>query len=80
MNFFFDSELKHCLFIWVCHSRTNNRKMDGYKRWLRIIYKDEKSSFKELIEKLTSVPIHERKAQIMTTEMYKVSNNCSPHP
>ena len=63
----------------MCHSRTNNRRIDRlHERCLRIIYNDKQSSFKELLEKDSSVSIHERNVQILTTEMYKVSNNFSP--
>ena len=29
MNAFFDSQFKYCPFIWMCHSRTNKRKIDS---------------------------------------------------
>ena len=79
MNAFFDSQFKYCPFIWMCHSRTNKRKIDRLQeRCLRIIYNDKQSSFKELLEKDSSVSIHERNVQVLATEMYKVSNNFSP--
>ena len=63
----------------MCHSRTNNRRIDRlHERCLKIIYNDKRSSFKELLEKDSSVSIHERNVQILATEMYKVSNNFSP--
>ena len=79
MNAFFDSQFKYCPFIWMCHSRTNKRKIDRLQeRCLRIIYNDKQSSFKELLEKDSSVSIHERNVQILATAMNKVSNNFSP--
>ena len=59
----------------MCHSRTNNRKIDRLQeRCLRI-----QSSFKELLEKDSSVSIHDFwHVQILATEMYKASNNFSP--
>ena len=44
-----------------------------HERCLRIIYCDKQSSFEELLEKDSSVSIHERNIQILATEMYKVS-------
>ena len=74
MNAFFDSQFKYCPLIWMCHSRTNKRKIDRlHERCLRIIYNNKQSSFKELLEKDSSVSIHERNVQILATEMYKVS-------
>ena len=72
MNTFFDSQFRYCPLIWMCHSRTNKRKIDRlHERCLRIIYNNKQSSFRELLENDSS---------ILATEMYKVSNNfLSPH-
>ena len=79
MNAFFDSQFKYCPLTWMCHSRSNKRKIDRlYERSLKIIYNDKQSLFKELLEKDSSVSIHERNVQILATEMYNVSNNFSP--
>ena len=57
----------------------DNRKIDRlHERCFRIIYNDKQPSFKELLEKGISVSIHERNVQILTTKMYKASNNFSP--
>ena len=56
MNAFFGSHFKYGPPIWMCHSRTNNRKIDRlHERCLRIIYNDKQSSFRELLEKDSSV-------------------------
>ena len=66
MNAFFDSQFKYCPLIWMCHSRTNKRKIDRLQeRCLRTIYNDKQSSFKELLEKDSSASIHERNVQIL---------------
>ena len=44
---------------------------------LRIIYGDKQSSFDELLEKDSSVSIHERNIQILATELYKVRKGIS---
>ena len=68
MNAFFDSQFKYFPVIWMCHSCTNNRKTDRlHERCLRIIYNDKQSSFKELLEKDSSVSVHERIVQILAT-------------
>ena len=81
MNTFFDSQFRYCPLICMCHSRTNKRKIDRlHERCLRIIYNNKQSSFRELLEKDSSVSIHGGNVQILATEMYKVSNNfLSPH-
>ena len=40
--------------------------------------KNKQSSFKQLIEKDSSVSSHERNVQNLTTGMYDISNNFSP--
>ena len=73
------SQFKYCPLIWRCHSRTNKRKIERlHEICHRIIYNDKQSSFKELLEKDSSVSIHERNVKILATEVYKVSNNFSP--
>ena len=47
-------------------------------RYLRIIYCDNQSSFEQLLEKDSSVFIHERNIQILATEMHKVRKGMSP--
>lgn len=50
-----------CSFLWTCHSRANNSKVNRLqKRSLRIIYSDKTSSFWELLEKEDSVSIHKK--------------------
>ena len=63
----------------MCHDRMTNRKITRFReRCLRIIYNDKQSSLKMLLEKDSSVSIHERNTQFLDTEMYKVSNGLSP--
>ena len=78
MNSFFRSEFNYCPLIWMCHSRTNNRKINRlHERCLRIIYNDKQSSFIKLLEKGNFMSIHQRNPQILAIEMFKVSNGLS---
>ena len=62
----------------MCHSRENNRKIKRFpEKWLRTIYSDKQSSFNELLEKDGSVSIHEQNLQVLSTEMYKITNDLS---
>ena len=45
---------------------------------LRVIYNDKIPSFKELLERDGSVPIHNRNLKILAIEMFKVYNNIAP--
>ena len=79
MNAFFTSQFSYCPPVWMCHSRTNNSKINRlHERCLRLVYNDKQSSFNELLEKDGSVSIHMRNIQILATEMYKLVNNLSP--
>ena len=49
-----------------------------HERSLRILYKDDSSSFNELLKKDKSVTMHVRNIQLLAIEMYKVNNNLSP--
>ena len=63
----------------MCHSRTINNKINHlHERYLRVIYNDKIPSFKELLERDRSVPVHNRNLQILVTEMFKVYNNITP--
>ena len=60
----------------MCHSCEYNNKINRlYKRYLRIIYNDKRSSFNTILEKDGSALIHERNTKILATEMFKVSKN-----
>ena len=62
----------------MCHSRENNRKIKRFpEKWLRTIYSDKQSSFNELLEKDGSFSIHEQNLQVLSTEMYKITNDLS---
>ena len=79
VNAFFNSQFSYCPLIWMCHSRIINKKISRlHDRRLRMICCDKQSSFEELLEKDSSVSIHERNTQILATEMYKVSKAMSP--
>ena len=79
MNSFFKSKFSYCPLVWMCHGRTINNKINHlHERCLRVIYNDKISSFKELLERDGSVPIHNRNLQILATEIFKVYNNIAP--
>ena len=48
------------------------------ERALRIVYKDYVSTFAQLLEKDSSVTIHIRNLQVLSTELFKARNNLSP--
>ena len=65
--------------IWMFHSRMlNNRINNLHERTLRLVYKDNSSSFAQLLERDKSFSIHSRNLQKLAIEMFKVKNNLSP--
>ena len=79
MNAFFFSQFSFSPLVWMCHSRTINRKINNlHYRALRLIYRDEKSSFEELLLKDGSVTIHHRNLQSLAIEIHKVLHNEAP--
>ena len=55
----------------------NNRLNKIHERSLRIVYRDETSSFEQLLEKSNSVTIHQKNLQVLATEIYNAINNLS---
>ena len=45
---------------------------------LKIVYKDNFSSFEELLSKDKSATVHQKNLQILPTAMYKILNGLSP--
>ena len=64
MKEFIESQFSYCPLIWIFHSRGVNNKINRlHERSLRIVYKDNISSFKDLLKKDRSFTIHQRSIQ-----------------
>ena len=62
----------------MCQSRITNPMINKiHERALRIVYKDNTSSFSQLLEKSGSISIHHRNLQILATEICKALNKLS---
>ena len=49
--------------------RKNKQNIENIERALKLIYKDNQSSFKELLEKDYSVTVHHKNLQVLATEI-----------
>ena len=81
MKTFIQSQFNYCPLVWMFHNRTLNNKINKlHERALRIVYKNDELTFKELLEKDNSITIHQRNLQRLAIEMYKINNHLSPLP
>ena len=63
----------------MCCNKSLNTKINRlHERCFRIVYKDKKSNFNELLVKDHSVSIHHQNLQTVTVEMFKISRGLSP--
>ena len=77
MKSFIESEFGYCPLIWMFHgSRLNNKINHLHELSLRIVYKDNNSSFKELLKKDNSFTVHHT-VQSLAIELYRVKVNLS---
>ena len=61
VNAYFYSQFNYSQLVWMCHSRTNNNKINRlHERCLRLVINDKDTSFKDLLEKDGSVSTHHR--------------------
>ena len=49
-----------------------------HERSLRLVYSDNTSTFKELLDKDKYVSVHHKNIQVLTTEIYKTVNGLAP--
>ena len=78
MKTFILSHFGYCPLVWMLHSRTLNHRINRlHERALRIVYKDQTSTFEELLIQDESFTIHERNIQTLAIELYKIFHGLS---
>ena len=78
MKAFIESQFGYYPLIWMFHSRGVNKKINHlHERSLRIVYKDNISSFKDLLKKDRSFTIHQRHIQSLAIKLFKLKQNLS---
>ena len=79
MKAFITSQFNYCPLIWMFHSRQlNNRINKIQERALRLLNKDKKLTFDDILNLDNSVTIHQQNLQILVTEIFKVKNSLAP--
>ena len=60
-------------------SRQSNNLINKIHKWsLRISYKDQKTSYHNLLETHNELTIHQRNLQVLMTEIYDIVNGVAP--
>lgn len=76
---FIDNQFAYCPLVWMFHSRKMNSKINRlHERSLRLLYKDDISTYQQLLKRAGSFTIHQRNIQSLAIEMFKVKNNIGP--
>ena len=79
MKTFIESQFNYCPTTWMFHSRKlNNRINLLHERALRIVYKDNQLTFRDLLILDKSFCVHHKNLQKLATEMFKIKNSISP--
>ena len=75
---FIESQFGYCPLVWMFHSRRVNNKINHlHECSLQIVYKDNFSSYVDLLVKDKSFTIHQRNIQSLAIELFKVKRNLS---
>ena len=70
-NAFIFSKFAYYLLVRMFHrTKQSNRINNMYERVLRIVFREYKSTFKQLLKQIKSVPIHQKNLQILATENF----------
>ena len=78
MKAFIESQFSYYPLIWMLHSTGVNNKINHlHERSLRIVYKDNISSFEDLLKRERSFTIHQKNIQLLAIELFKVKGNLS---
>ena len=79
MKAFITSQFNYCPLIWMFYSRQLGNRINKIQgRALKLLYKDNKLTFDDLLKLDNSVTIHQRNIQTLGTEIFKVKKSLAP--
>ena len=77
---FVKSQFSYCPLVWMFSSRAMNVRINKLQeRSLRILYRDDESTFEELLVKDNSITVHDQNIKLLALEMFKVKNDIQPN-
>ena len=77
---FVKSQFSYCPLVWMFSNRAMNARINKLQeRSLRILYKDDESTFEELLVKDNSITVHDQNIKLLALEMFKVKNDIQPN-
>ena len=66
---FIESQFCYAPLVWIFHNRTVEKKINRvHERALRCVYRDDTSSFEDLLLKDGTITIHQRNIQLLAIE------------
>ena len=79
INALLKSQFSYYSLVWMSYNCVDHNKINRlHERCLRKIYSDNTSFFEALLERGSSVFIHNRNLQLLDIKMYKASKGLSP--
>ena len=73
------SQFNYCPPVWMFCSKESNSLLNKiHERFLRITYKNQKTSYHNLLETHNELTIHQRNLQVVMKEIYKIVNDVAP--
>ena len=76
---FVTSQFNYYPFVWIFHSmKLNDRINSIHERTWRLVYRNNKATFEELLGKNNSVTVHHTNLQLFATKIFKVRNDLAP--
>ena len=73
------SQFNYCPLVWMfCSRQSNNLINKIHERSLRISYKDQKTSYHNLLETHNELTIHQRNLQVLMRKIFKIFIGVAP--
>ena len=74
------SQFNYCPLVWMfCSRQSNNLINKAHERGLRLTYRNETNkAFQQILRRNNESTIHQKKLQVLITEVYKILNGIAP--